>query len=141
MMTSNVVPVDGQDWSSDPFRCVARDGLLYGRGAADMKSFIASCLAALPAMLDARLNRPLHFAFSYDEEVGCFGVDGIVRHIEGMTTRPLAVIVGEPTMMKVVNAHKGVCAIDTVVTGSVVAISISPQRTTGRQAQNVSNRC
>jgi acetylornithine deacetylase len=114
---TDVVPVDGQDWSSDPFRCVARDGLLYGRGTSDMKSFIASCLALLPEMQAAKLKRPLHFAFSYDEEVGCFGVDGIVRHIEGMTTRPLAVVVGEPTMMKVVNAHKGVCAIDTVVTG------------------------
>ena len=114
---TDVVPADGQDWSSDPFRCVARDGLLYGRGASDMKSFIASCLALLPEMRKAKLKRPLHFAFSYDEEVGCFGVDGIVRHIEGMTTRPQAVIVGEPTMMKVVNAHTGVCAIDTVVTG------------------------
>ncbi len=114
---TDVVPVDGQDWSSDPFRCVGRDGRLYGRGTSDMKSFIASCLALLPEMRKAKLKRPLHFAFSYDEEVGCFGVDGIVRHIEGMTTRPQAVVVGEPTMMKVVNAHKGVCAIDTVVTG------------------------
>ena len=114
---TDVVPVDGQDWTSDPFRCVARDGLLYGRGTSDMKSFIASALALLPEMRAAKLKRPLHFAFSYDEEVGCLGVDGIVRHIEGMTTRPQAVIVGEPTMMKAVNAHKGVCAIDTVVTG------------------------
>ena len=114
---TDVVPVDGQDWSSDPFRCVGRDGRLYGRGTSDMKSFIASCLALLPEMRKAKLKRPLHFAFSYDEEVGCFGVDGIVRHIEGMSTRPQAVVVGEPTMMKVVNAHKGVCAIDTVVTG------------------------
>jgi acetylornithine deacetylase len=114
---TDVVPVDGQDWSSDPFRCIARDGRLFGRGTSDMKSFIASCLALLPEMRKAKLKLPLHFAFSYDEEVGCLGVDGIVRHIEGMTTRPQAVIVGEPTMMKVVNAHKGVCAIDTVVTG------------------------
>jgi acetylornithine deacetylase len=114
---TDVVPVDGQDWSSDPFRCVARDGRLYGRGTSDMKSFIASCLALLPEMRKTKLKHPLHFAFSYDEEVGCLGVDGIVRHIEGMTTRPQAVVVGEPTMMKVVNAHKGVCAIDTVVTG------------------------
>jgi acetylornithine deacetylase len=114
---TDVVPVDGQDWSSDPFRAVERDGRLYGRGTSDMKGFIAVCLALLPEMQAAKLARPLHFAFSYDEEVGCLGVDGIVRHIHGLATRPRAVIVGEPTMMRVVNAHKGCCAVDTVVTG------------------------
>jgi len=114
---TDVVPVDGQDWRSDPFRAVERDGLLYGRGTSDMKGFIACCLALLPEMQAAKLARPLHFAFSYDEEVGCLGVDGIVRHIDGLTTRPRCVIVGEPTMMRAVNAHKGCCAVDTVVTG------------------------
>src|SRR5688572_25570806 len=76
---TDVVPVDGQPWTSDPFKIVEKNGRLFGRGTSDMKSFIALCLALLPEMLEKPLHVPLHFAFSYDEEVGCIGVHGIVE--------------------------------------------------------------
>ena len=114
---TDVVPVDGQDWTSDPFETYEKDSRLYGRGTADMKSFIAVALALVPEFLERDLAWPIHFAFSYDEEVGCLGVHGIISHIDGLSTRPRAVIVGEPTDMTVVNAHKGATAIDTKVTG------------------------
>jgi acetylornithine deacetylase len=123
---TDVVPVDGQDWSSDPFRLVERDGRLYGRGSADMKSFIAVALALVPEFQKAGLNWPIHFALSYDEETGCYGVHGLLHHIEGMTTRPRAVVVGEPTSMRVVNAHKGSTSVDTQVRG-LEAHSSAPQ--------------
>ncbi|WP_374633248.1 acetylornithine deacetylase [Ferrovibrio sp.] len=114
---TDVVPVDGQDWSSDPFRVVERAGRLYGRGTSDMKSFIAIALALLPEMLARPLRVPLHFAFSYDEEIGCLGVHGIVDFIKTGGPRPALAIVGEPTEMQVVNAHKSVCACNTLVHG------------------------
>ena len=114
---TDVVPVDGQDWSTQPFAPVESGGKLFGRGTSDMKSFIATALALAPDMLAADLKMPLHFAFSYDEEVGCLGVHGIVSHLGGITPLPRAVIVGEPTDMKVVNAHKGVFAFRTTVRG------------------------
>lgn len=114
---TDVVPVDGQPWTSDPFRIAERDGRLYGRGTADMKSFIALCLALLPGMLERPLSVPLHFAFSYDEEVGCFGVHGIVDFIRRNGVTPRLAIIGEPTEMQVVNAHKSVCACSTLVRG------------------------
>jgi len=107
---TDVVPVDGQDWSTNPFEPVESGGRLFGRGTSDMKSFIATALALAPDMAAADLKMPIHFAFSYDEEVGCLGVHGIVSHLRGITPLPRAVIVGEPTDMKVVNAHKGVFA-------------------------------
>ncbi|MEX0837914.1 MAG: acetylornithine deacetylase [Parvibaculum sp.] len=114
---TDVVPVEGQDWSSDPFRVVERDGKLYGRGTSDMKSFIAVALAFVPEFLKGGPQIPVHFALSYDEEVGCLGVrpmiDGIIR---GMP-KPQVVIVGEPSSMKVVNAHKSIQSYATVVTG------------------------
>lgn len=115
---TDVVPVTGQDWHSDPFRLSERDGRLYGRGTADMKGFIACVLAMVPEFLGAGLTRPLHLAFSYDEEIGCLGVHGITAFLRETGLRPKAAIIGEPTMMKVVNAHKGVCSVDTVITGS-----------------------
>ena len=114
---TDVVPVDGQDWSSDPFKVDEREGRLYGRGTADMKSFSAIALALVPTMVERGLSLPIHFALSYDEEVGCLGAPDLSRHIQGLPCRPQALIVGEPTGMKVVNAHKGCCAIRTVVTG------------------------
>jgi acetylornithine deacetylase len=114
---TDVVPVDGQDWDSDPFGVIEADGKLFGRGTCDMKSFIAIATALAPEMLAAKLKTPIHFAFSYDEEIGCLGVGGIIKHIDGLTTKPRAVIVGEPTSMKVVNAHKGGCSLSTLVHG------------------------
>ncbi|MEE8545526.1 MAG: acetylornithine deacetylase [Alphaproteobacteria bacterium] len=114
---TDVVPVDGQDWHSDPFSVVEADGRLYGRGTADMKSFIAVVLALVPEFLSSDLETPIHLAFSYDEEVGCLGVHGIVEHFERHGIPPRLAIVGEPTGMRVVDAHKGIRAFTTTVTG------------------------
>jgi len=114
---TDVVPVDGQDWHSDPFTVKAEGGRLYGRGTADMKSFSAVVLALLPEFLAAPLKTPVHLALSYDEEVGGLGAPDIVAHMQTAGPRPKLVIVGEPTEMTVVDAHKSVVAVDTVVTG------------------------
>ena len=114
---TDVVPVDGQDWHSDPFKVKAEGGRLYGRGTADMKSFSAVALALLPEFLAARLKTPVHLALSYDEEVGGLGAPDIVAHMQKAGPRPKLVIVGEPTEMTVVDAHKSVVAVDTIVTG------------------------
>jgi len=103
---TDVVPVDGQDWSSDPFAAEIRGDKLYGRGACDMKGFIGVALALLPEIARARLARPLHFALSYDEEVGCAGVRGLLDDLKAADIRPALAIIGEPTEMKVVGAHK-----------------------------------
>jgi acetylornithine deacetylase len=114
---TDVVPVDGQDWGTDPFSVVERDGRLYGRGTADMKCFLAIALAALDTIKAAPLKTPLHFAFSYDEEVGCLGAPSLIRFLSEQLPLPRAVIVGEPTDMKVVSAHKGITTVRTTVTG------------------------
>ncbi|MBL8642616.1 MAG: acetylornithine deacetylase [Rhodospirillaceae bacterium] len=114
---TDVVPVEDQDWHSDPFKVAERDGKLYGRGTADMKAFVAIALAALPEMVKAPLKRPIHFAFSYDEEVGCIGVPSLITLLNAELPKPSAVIVGEPTEMKVVTAHKAVTGVRTVITG------------------------
>lgn len=104
---TDVVPVDGQDWASDPFRTECRDGRIYGRGTADMKGFLAACLALAPDFATARLQIPVHFALSYDEEVGCIGVRRLLADLETLPVRPRLCIVGEPTEMRVILAHKG----------------------------------
>ena len=114
---TDVVPVDGQDWSSDPFTVEQRDGRLYGRGTADMKSFVAVALALVPDFVARPLKTPINLAFSYDEEVGCFGVHSIIGHLRGEGVAPRLAIVGEPSSMRVVNAHKGVRTFTTTVTG------------------------
>jgi acetylornithine deacetylase len=114
---TDVVPVDGQDWSSDPFQVLEKDGKLYGRGTADMKSFSAIALALLPEMQAAGLKKPIHLALSYDEEVGCLGARSLAEHLGGLKSRPQAVIVGEPTEMKAVDAHKGCHSFYTTVRG------------------------
>lgn len=114
---TDVVPVDGQPWDSDPFRLTKKGERLYGRGTADMKSFLAVCLALAGEMAQAPLERPIHLAFSYDEEVGCIGVGSMIRHIVEAGTRPSLVIVGEPTSMRIVNAHKSIRSARTAVTG------------------------
>lgn len=105
---TDVVPVDGQPWTSDPWMLTERGGKLYGRGSADMKSFVALALAHVDAALTAPIKRPLILAFSYDEEIGCLGAPSMIGEIARELPKPAAVIVGEPTSMKVVSAHKGV---------------------------------
>ena len=114
---TDVVPVDDQEWHSNPFSVVEREGLLYGRGTADMKTFLAIILAALDTMTGAALKVPIHLAFSYDEEVGCLGAPSLIRLLNRELPKPRAVIVGEPTEMKVVSAHKGITVVRTTVTG------------------------
>ncbi|MEI9994790.1 MAG: acetylornithine deacetylase [Rhizomicrobium sp.] len=103
---TDVVPVDGQDWSSDPFKAEVRGDKLFGRGACDMKGFLGVALSLLPQIARARLTRPIHFALSYDEEVGCVGVRGLLEDLKAAEIRPALAIVGEPTLMAVVGAHK-----------------------------------
>jgi len=112
---TDVVPVDGQPWDTDPFEVVERDGLLHGRGTCDMKAFPAIALALVPEMKS--LRKPIHFAWSYDEEIGCLGAPDMIREIASNVPRPAAVIVGEPTSMKVITAHKGMTTFKTTVTG------------------------
>src|SRR5271170_2347508 len=110
---TDVVPVDGQDWSSDPFAAETRDGKLFGRGSADMKGFIGTALSLLPEIARATLKRPIHFALSFDEEVGCAGVSAMLDDLKANGIRPALALVGEPTEMKVVGAHKGGAVIRT----------------------------
>ena len=114
---TDVVPVEGQAWSSDPFVLTERDGRLYGRGSCDMKGFIACALAAAPDFAAAPLKRPVHFAFSYDEEVGCHGAPRMIRAMAAGEPRPSCVIVGEPTLMSVVTGHKGLYSVRVEITG------------------------
>jgi acetylornithine deacetylase len=108
---SDVVPVDGQNWDTDPFMVTERDGKLFARGSADMKGFIGIALAQAPKFVAAlnsnRLDAPLHYALSYDEEVGCLGVRGLIRDLEENGIRPAGCVVGEPTSMQPIIAHKG----------------------------------
>ncbi|EYF08658.1 acetylornithine deacetylase [Chondromyces apiculatus] len=112
---TDVVPVDGQPWDTDPFTLVEKDGRLHARGAVDMKAFIATALALIPEM--KALKRPIHLALSYDEEVGCAGAPRLIREICARVPRPRAVIVGEPTSLRVATAHKGIAVYRTTVTG------------------------
>ena len=122
---TDVVPVDGQDWSTDPFRVAEKDGRLYGRGTADMKSFSAIALSLLPEMRAADLRRPIVFALSYDEEIGLLGAPRMIAEIARRMPAPEAVIVGEPTMMKVVDGHKGIASFRTRVTGYTTHSSLA----------------
>ncbi len=114
---TDVVPVDGQPWDTDPFKTVEKDGKLYGRGTSDMKSFSAVVLALLPEFQKRRIKTPIHIALSYDEEVGCLGVRPMIAEIIKSVPKPKLAIIGEPTDMKVVNAHKGIRSFRTTVTG------------------------
>ena len=114
---TDVVPVTGQNWDSDPFQVVQKDSRLFGRGTADMKSFIAVALAYVPEIMQANLKTPVHFAFSFDEEIGCVGVRHLLKMMADMPIKPAMCIVGEPTSMQVVNAHKGKLAQRVTVTG------------------------
>ncbi len=104
---TDVVPVEGQDWTSDPFKMRTANGRLYGRGTSDMKGFIACCLSLAHDVKAQKLAMPLQFAFSYDEEIGCLGVRRLIAMMRDLPVRPRFCIVGEPTSMQVVTAHKG----------------------------------
>lgn len=114
---TDTVPVSGQNWSHDPYQATLKEGRLYGRGSVDMKGFIGLCLAMVPDFLDAPLKRPLHLAFSYDEESTCLGCLPLIDHMRDTLPDVAAVIIGEPTEGRVVSAHKGVHAWRTEVTG------------------------
>ena len=124
---TDVVPVNGQVWTSDPFVMDERDGHLYGRGTADMKGFIACALSLVPKFKAMNLKRPIHLALSCDEEVGCKGVRPLVAHMRDHLKKPRAVIVGEPTSMKVVNAHKSAVTFSTEVRGRAGHSSLTHQ--------------
>jgi acetylornithine deacetylase len=124
---SDVVPVDGQAWQSDPFELVERESKLYARGACDMKGFIAAALSRVPALTAAKLARPVHLMFSYDEEIGCLGAPRMIAAAGDKIPKPHAVIVGEPTSMLVANEHKGICTALTQVTGIEAHSSLTHQ--------------
>jgi acetylornithine deacetylase len=121
---TDVVPVDGQNWSTDPFDLAERDGKLYGRGTCDMKGFCALGLALVPQMLKAPLKRPIQIALSYDEEVGHRGVPSLIEAMVATLPKAAAVFVGEPTGMQVVTQHKGGCSLTTRVRGYEVHSSL-----------------
>jgi len=114
---TDVVPVDGQPWDTDPWTLTLKDGKYYGRGTCDMKAFYAVGLAMLPEFKKAKLKKPIHFALSYDEEVGCIGAHALAARMASEVPRPRAIIIGEPTMMTVVHAHKGAQIYVTKFTG------------------------
>ncbi|MEM8643462.1 MAG: acetylornithine deacetylase [Pseudomonadota bacterium] len=114
---SDVVPVTGQTWTSDPFTLTERDGKLYGRGTCDMKGFVACVLASVPLFKSAPLTEPIHILISYDEEVGCLGVRPMIAQLGEDLPRPRVVIVGEPSEMQVIDGHKGIDVFRTTVTG------------------------
>ena len=124
---TDVVPVDGQDWTQDPFVLQERDGRLIGRGAADMKSFIGAALAHADRFLEAGLDHPIHLALSYDEEVGCLGVRGLLRDLREQNIRPAGCIVGEPTGMHAVVGHKGLVGYRCRVRGREAHSALTPQ--------------
>lgn len=113
----DVVPVVGQDWSSDPFKLREEAGFLFGRGTCDMKGFIAVCLALAPEFAAAQLTRPVHFAFTYDEETGCLGAPVLLDELVKTGLRPSAAIIGEPTSMQIIEGHKGCCEYTVEFTG------------------------
>lgn len=124
---TDVVPVDGQTWDTDPFVATLRDDRIYGRGSADMKSYIAVALAMTPRFLQADLKAPIHFALSYDEEVGCIGVRGLLADLAANGITAAGCIVGEPTNMRPVIANKGVRSFRCCVRGKEAHSSLTPQ--------------
>lgn len=114
---TDVVPVDGQPWETDPWTVVEKNGKLFGRGTADMKSFSAIGLSLIPEMLKAELKRPIHFALSYDEEIGLLGAPSMIKEMKELLPPVSAVIVGEPSSMQVIDGHKGISVFETEIIG------------------------
>lgn len=123
---TDVVPVDGQDWATDPFTVTEKDGKLYGRGTSDMKSFIAIALAYVPEFLNRGLATPIHLAFSHDEEVGCIGVRSLIKMMNEQPIRPVMGIIGEPTSMQVCVGHKGKRSFRAIFKGKEAHSSLTP---------------
>lgn len=123
---TDVVPIDGQQWDFDPFRPAVRDGRLYGRGTCDMKGFIGAVLALVPEMQAARLAKPIHLAFSFDEEIGCAGAPLMIAEMQKRGVKPAGCIVGEPTSMRPIVAHKGINAYRCCVRGHAAHSSLTP---------------
>lgn len=121
---TDVVPVAGQDWSSDPYTLSERNGRLYGRGTCDMKGYLSTCLAAVPQMAATHLKRPIQFALSYDEEVGCIGAPPLIEAMKDALPPAAAAIIGEPTEMRVVTGHKAITDIRVDVRGFEVHSSL-----------------
>ena len=124
---TDVVPAEGQDWTVPPYAATERDGRVYGRGAADMKGFVACALAALVRARGLPLKRPLHLALSYDEEIGCVGVRRMLDALAAAPVRPSLCIVGEPTSMDVALGHKGKMALRAVCTGRAGHSALAPK--------------
>lgn len=115
---TDVVPVEGQVWTTDPFTATIREDRIYGRGACDMKGFIAVALALIPDLATMELRYPVHLAFTYDEEIGCFGAAELAPVLARLPMKPSFCIVGEPTSMRVISGHKGKLSVDCHVHGS-----------------------
>ena len=124
---TDVVPVDGQPWSSDPFNPEVRDGRLYGRGTCDMKSFVGVVMDQVPQMVRAPLRQPIHLALTYDEEVGCIGGAAIVQQIAELGLQPRACFVGEPTSMRVIRGHKSITWLEISFHGVAAHSSLTPK--------------
>ncbi|PMS23652.1 acetylornithine deacetylase [Trinickia dabaoshanensis] len=124
---TDVVPVDGQAWDSDPFKPEVRDGRLYGRGTCDMKGFIGMALGLVPEMRAAKLAKPIHLALSFDEEIGCAGAPYMIDELMARGLKPEGCIVGEPTNMRPIVAHKGINAYRCCVSGHAAHSSLTPK--------------
>ena len=123
---TDVVPVDGQDWTKPPFALTEADGRLFGRGAADMKGFVAAAVACVLGATRRPLRVPLHLALSYDEEIGCMGVRSLIDMLEAAPVRPRFCIVGEPTGMQVATGHKGKVALRATCVGREGHSALAP---------------
>lgn len=124
---TDVVPVEGQAWDTDPFKATIIGDKLYGRGSADMKGYIATALVMAPKFLASKADAPLHFAFSYDEEVGCIGVRGLIKDLQEIGLKTAGCIVGEPTLMQPIIAHKGTHRFRCCITGREAHSSYTTQ--------------
>lgn len=114
---TDVVPVEGQNWVSDPFTVVNKNNKLYGRGTCDMKGFLSVALSHVSDLSKKKLKVPIHFVFSYDEEIGCLGAPSLVKRLCASVPKPSLAIIGEPTNMTLVNAHKGISLFETSIRG------------------------
>lgn len=123
---TDVVPVTGQNWATDPFTAHIQDNKVYGRGTADMKGFIACVLNFLPQATKIPLKEPIHLAFSFDEEIGCLGVSHLLSDLKSRNIQPNKCIIGEPTNMKMIVAHKGIQVIRCKVSGHSCHSSLTP---------------